>query len=284
MSAPGIVFIGFGEAGQAFAGPLTCAVRAYDVLGDSKQDVYRASGVDGAPSNRAAVADAPLIVSVVTADQAIAAAEETARSIEPGALFCDFNSVAPETKRISARAIGAAGGRYVDVAVMSPVLPGRLKVPLLVSGPHAEAGAAALKALGFATRVVGSKVGDASAIKMIRSVMVKGIEALSAECALAAHEAGVEGEVIASLDASWKEQGWADRFDYNLDRMLVHGLRRAAEMEEVVKTLDGLGTGSAMTRGTVERQRAIGLIGVKEPPEGLADKVAVILERKAKAA
>jgi 3-hydroxyisobutyrate dehydrogenase-like beta-hydroxyacid dehydrogenase len=254
-------------------------VRTYDIKGD-----YRGADVDGVSSNAEAVSGAALIISVVTADQAIPAAEESARSIAPGALFCDFNSVAPDPKRAAAKVIEAAGGRYVDVAVMSPVLPGRLKVPLLVGGPHAEAGAAALKALGFNTRVVGARIGDASAIKMIRSVMVKGIEALSAECALAAHQAGVEGEVIASLDASWKEQGWADRFDYNLDRMLVHGLRRAAEMEEVVKTLDALDTGSAMTRGTVERQQAIGALGIKNPPEGLAEKVAAILERKAKAA
>src|SRR6478735_4036712 len=279
MSAPGIVFIGFGEAGRAFAGPLGCAVRTYDIKGD-----YRDANVEGVASNAAAVVDAALIVSVVTADQAIAAAEETARGIAPGALYCDFNSVAPDTKRQAARSIEAAGGRYVDVAVMSPVLPGRLKVPLLISGPHAESGAAALKALGFNTRVVGERLGDASSIKMIRSVMVKGLEALSAECALAAYEAGVEDEVIASLDASWKEQGWAERFDYNLDRMMVHGLRRAAEMEEVVKTLDALGTGSDMTRGTVERQQTIGAMGAKDPPEGLANKVAKILERKAKAA
>jgi hypothetical protein len=144
---------------------------------------------------------------------------------------------------------------------------------MLVSGPDAEAGAAALAALGFNTRIVGKAIGDASAIKMIRSVMVKGLEALSAECALAAHAAGVEAEVLSSLDKSWKEQSWAERFDYNLDRMMIHGGRRAAEMEEVVKTLDALGTGSAMTRGTVERQRAIGLIGIKEPPEGLRAKV-----------
>lgn len=285
MDAPDIVFIGFGEAGQAFAGPLQARSRGYDRRQDAaKQAEFAANGVEAMASNEAAVTGAPLIVSLVTADQALAAAAETARAIAPGTLFCDLNSVAPDTKRAAAKAIEAAGGRYVDVAVMAPVHPARLKVPLLVSGPHAAAGAAALAALGFNPRVVGERLGDASAIKMIRSVMVKGLEALSAECALAAHAAGVEAEVIASLDASWKEQGWAERFDYNLDRMLVHGLRRAAEMEEVVKTLDGLGTGSQMTRGTVERQRAIGTIRCKQPPERLDEKIATILERKAEAA
>jgi 3-hydroxyisobutyrate dehydrogenase-like beta-hydroxyacid dehydrogenase len=277
MSTPDIVFIGLGEAGQAFAGQLACPMRGYDRRQDAaKRAEFDANRVEWAASNEAAVAGAPLIVSLVTADQALLAAEETARSIAKGALFCDLNSVAPDTKRAAAQAIEAAGGLYVDVAVMAPVHPQRLKVPMLVSGPHAEAGSAALNALGFNTRIVGAKVGDASAIKMIRSVMVKGIEALSAECALAAHAAGVEAEVLASLDKSWKEQSWTERFDYNLDRMLIHGGRRAAEMEEVVKTLDALGTGSAMTRGTVVRQRAIGLMGIKEPPEGLRAKVDAI--------
>ncbi len=89
--------------------------------------------------------------------------------------------------------------------------------------------------------------------------------------------------MLSSLDRSWKEQSWAERFDYNLDRMLVHGLRRAAEMEEVVKTLDALGTGSQMTRGTVVRQRTLGAIGAGAP-DGLDAKIDLILERKAKAA
>jgi 3-hydroxyisobutyrate dehydrogenase-like beta-hydroxyacid dehydrogenase len=276
MNTPDIVFVGLGEAGQAFAGQLACAARGYDRKQDAaKRAEFDANHVVWSSSNAEAVADAPLIVSLVTADQALLAAEETAHSIAPGALFCDLNSVAPDTKRTAARAIEAAGGLYVDVAVMAPVNPQRLNVSMLVSGPHAEAGSAALSALGFNTRIVGEAIGDASAIKMIRSVMVKGIEALSAECALAAHAAGVEAEVLASLDKSWKEQSWAERFDYNLDRMLVHGLRRAAEMEEVVKTLDALGTGSQMTRGTVVRQRAIGAIG-QGAPEGLRAKVDLV--------
>ena len=279
---PDLVFVGFGEAGQAFAAPNGGVLRAYDRktggtdTAPAKQAEYRDHGVVGALTNAEAVAGARLILSLVTADQALAAAEETARSIAPGALFCDCNSVAPGTKRAAAAVIEAAGGRYVDVAVMSPVQPQRLRVPLLVSGPHSVAAVEALERLGFNPRAIGTSVGDASSIKMIRSVMVKGIEALSAECALAAHAAGLEAEVIASLDASWPGADWARRFDYNLDRMLVHGIRRAAEMEEVVKTLDSLGTGSQMTRGTVVRQRAIGRLGLNDPPRGLRNKVNAI--------
>jgi hypothetical protein len=169
-----------------------------------------------------------------------------------------MNSVAPATKRAPRRRWRPAGGRYVDVAIMAPVNPARLAVPLLLSGAEAAAAAKALAALGFShVRVVGPQVGEASSIKMIRSVIVKGIEALTAEAMLAAHAAGVAGEVLRSLDGSERPAPWAERADYNLDRMLVHGRRRAEEMEEVVRTLEGLGVEPLMTRATVTRQREI---------------------------
>jgi 3-hydroxyisobutyrate dehydrogenase-like beta-hydroxyacid dehydrogenase len=274
-----LTFIGFGEAAMAFA---AAGARGYDrkldnpSLRTGKLADFAKHETHASDTVADALEGAGVVLSLVTADQALAAAQDDAGYLEPGALWLDMNSVAPDTKRAAARAIEPRG-RYVDVAVMAPVHPARLNVPLLVSGPHAERGAAALAEAGFSNiRIVDGGIGAASAIKMIRSVMVKGIEALSAECALAAEAAGVRREVITSLDASWPGADWENRFDYNLDRMMVHGLRRAAEMEEVVKTLESLGTGAIMTRGTVERQRAIGTLHA-QPPQGLLAKLKVLL-------
>lgn len=282
-----IALIGFGEAAMAFAPSLRGTLRGYDIktaqpdLASVKRADYAAYGVKGCDTPDAALAGADAALSLVTADQALAAAESA--QITAGLLWFDMNSVAPDTKRSAAAAVEARGGRYVDVAIMSPVHPAGTGAPLLVAGPHAADGAAFLRGIGFGTvRVVEGPVGHASSIKMIRSVMVKGIEALTAECVLAARKAGVLDDVLASLDASSPASDWADRADYNLDRMMAHGLRRAAEMEEVVKTLDALGTGSAMTRGTVERQRAIGALSLS-PPTGLAAKLA-LLDREARPA
>jgi 3-hydroxyisobutyrate dehydrogenase-like beta-hydroxyacid dehydrogenase len=149
-------------------------------------------------------------------------------------------------------------------------------VPLLVSGPDAGEARAALSALGFTrAAIAGDRIGQASAIKMIRSVMVKGLEALTAECALAAERAGVRDQVIASLDASWAEQSWAERFDYNLERMMQHGNRRAAELEEVAATLADLGIDPAMTSAAAGLHKSLGGCGLT-PPEGLAAKLAAI--------
>lgn len=276
-----LALIGFGEAAQAFAPGLSALAAAYDRKTDDaatrtgKRAEYARCGVEGCDSAAGALAGAGAALSLVTADQAMAAAQGPA--LPDGLLWFDMNSVAPATKRAAAVTIAGRGGRYVDVAVMAPVHPRRTGVPLLVSGPDAVDGAACLRALGFAdVTTVPGDVGAASSIKMIRSVMVKGIEALSAECALAAEAAGVRAAVIASLDASWPGADWAARFDYNLDRMIVHGARRAAEMDEVVRTLDDLGTGSAMSRAAAARQRAIGSRGLAVP-HGLDAKLEALL-------
>jgi 3-hydroxyisobutyrate dehydrogenase-like beta-hydroxyacid dehydrogenase len=273
-------FIGFGEAGAAFAGG--ARARGYDRKTDSedtraaKLADFAAAGVEACLSGADALAGVPAVLSLVTPDQALVAAVDAASSLRPGALWFDMNSAAPDTKRAAAAVIEAAGGRYVDVAVMSPVHPARLATPLLVSGPHAGAGAAWLATIGFShVALVPGPAGAASSIKMIRSVMVKGLEALTAECFLAAEAAGVSDAVRASLDASWPGTDWGEKADYNLGRMMAHGVRRAAEMEEVVRTLDALGTGSEMARATAERQRAIGALALAVPPT-LAAKVEAI--------
>lgn len=277
-----IVLIGFGEAGSTFAeaGEWRERACAFDI-DPTRGDAMTRLGVTQNATLAEALSGARLVLSLVTADQAPGVAQAAAGLLPQSALFCDMNSVAPQTKQAAAEAIEAAGGHYVDVAVMAPVDPARLNVPLLLSGAQAQAAEAALGAMGFAKRrVVGEAVGRASSIKMIRSVMVKGLEALTAECVLAAQAADVLDEVLASLDASEKAKPWNARADYNLDRMLIHGGRRAAEMEEVVKTLEGLGTGAMLTRGTVQRQRAIGALGVKAPPEGLGAKIERIVGKE----
>lgn len=277
-----IAFIGFGEAAAAFAGGAPGA-RAYDMKTDAAQTRaakladYARADVIGVANTADAVRDADAVLSLVTADQALSAARHAAGLLRAGTLWLDMNSVAPDTKRAAAQAIETAGGHYVDVAVLAPVHQLGLAAPLLVSGPHAEAGATQLRAIGFTNvRTIAGGVGKASAIKMIRSVMVKGLEALTAEWILAAEAVGIRDEAVAALNASWPGTDWAAKADYNLERMMVHGLRRAAEMEEVVKTLDALGTGSAMTRGTVERQRALGALA-HAAPRSLDDKLALLL-------
>ena len=260
-----VTLIGFGEAGQTFArhGGWGAAARAYDKLTDSaetrsaKQADYLAIGVKGMDSAAAAVAGASVVLSLVTADQALEAARAVAQAIESGALYFDFNSVAPQTKREAAEMIHQAGGVYVDAAIMAPVQPKALDVPLLISGPGSAAGQRALIELGFSPRVIEGPVGQASTIKMLRSVIVKGIEALTAECFLAAEAEGVADEVARSLDSSEGNKNWSERARYNLERIEAHGLRRAAEMEEAARTVERIIGSADMSKATAIVQRRV---------------------------
>ena len=254
-----LALIGFGEAGNTFAAAARWgrAGAAWDLLAERRE---AAAGLGLAPAETAAQAlhGASLVLSLVSADQAVPAARACAPLLERGAWWCDMNSVSPGAKREAAEIVARAGARYVDVAILAPVHPGRMAVPLLLAGEQADEAEALLSEAGFTNaRVVGPEIGRASAIKMIRSVMVKGIEALTAEMIQAAEAAGVTDEVLASLDASDKAMPWRARAAYNVERMVTHGLRRAAEMAESATTLAELGVEPVMTAGTARRQQAM---------------------------
>ncbi len=281
-----LAFVGFGEAATAFLAGWgdnrPAHVAAYDFKTDApdqRADMLARYGqhrVAGAGTIGEALEGAEAVFSVVTADRALEAAEAAA-SLPSGVLWLDCNSCAPDTKRRAAEVVEKAGGRYVDVAVMAPVHPKRHHAPLLIAGPHAEAAREVLLALDMRPEIAGEAVGDASAIKMIRSVMIKGFEALTAECFLAARRAGVEERVLASLQSSDPYLDWRKRGAYNLERMIVHGARRAAEMREVAKTVGSLGLPNGMSAATAIWQDEIAGQGVEPGEDDLIARMDRIL-------
>lgn len=266
---PRVSFIGFGEAGQAIASGLRESgverIAAWDILfsesaGENLKAAGRTIGVRLAVSAQDAVAGADMIITAVTAASNLEAARSVAPHLSGAPWYLDVNSVSPGRKQETEKLLGDMA-RYVDVAVVAAIHPARHRTPLLIAGPHAETAAPLLHALDMQLSVVGAQTGAAAAIKMIRSVMIKGIEALTLECFLAARRAGVLDEVTASLKNNYPGLDWPKLTDYNLERMASHGERRAAEMEESAATLRGLGLDSLMVDATVKRQREMGAIG-----------------------
>src|SRR6185437_14873684 len=269
---PTIAFIGLGEAGQAIAPGLHEAgietIAAWDILfptpdGEKLKHAAAAIGVRCAGSAADAVRGADAVISAVTAASSVDAAQSVKQHLARQPFFLDINSVSPGRKQDTAKGLGDAA-RYVDVAVLAPIHPARHQTPMLLAGPHAAAIAPMMSALGMRVTVAGSEIGAAAAIKMVRSVMIKGIEALTLECFLAAARAGVVDEVAASMKNNYPGLDWTKVVPYNLERMANHGERRAAEMEESADTLRELGVEPLMTMATVRRQREMGQIG-KQP-------------------
>src|SRR5215831_3432039 len=271
-NTPRISFIGFGEAGQAIASGLRETgierIAAWDILfpepaGARLKSAGEALGVRTASSAADAVRDTDMIISAVTAASSLEAARSVAAHLAGNPYYLDINSVSPGRKQETAKLLGDRA-RYVDVAVVAPIHPARHRTPLLISGPNAEAISPMLRELEMQLTVVGPETGSAAAIKMIRSVMIKGLEALTLECFLAAHRAGIVDEVAESMKNNYPGLDFKEVADYNLERMASHGERRAAEMEESCATLRELGLDPLMTEGTVKRQREMGAIGKQE--------------------
>ena len=285
QNTPKIAVIGFGEAGSSLCkGWGLGDVRAFDIkqhgdalLAAEKVAQMSAAGVIIGDDPASIASGTDIIFSTVTADQAYAAASAVAKSIKQGAYYLDLNSCAPSTKRKNAALIDGAGGFYVDVAVMATITPKYHQTAMLVSGEYAEQAIALMRALDMKPVHVPGPVGRASTIKMIRSIMMKGIEALTAECFTAACKAGVADEVAASLDASQTKEGWKTQAAYNMERMTTHGIRRAAEMREVAITLEDLDIDGVMTMGSINWQERFGNLGLSlVETEGLEQRIDII--------
>ena len=257
-----IGLVGYGEVGRILAEDLRqrgVAVCAHDLkLGDASGDALRAHalahGVTLLVDHAALAAQSDLVVSAVTASQAVPVAAACAPAIRTGAFFLDFNSASPGAKIRAAGLIDAAGGRYVEGAVMTSIAPYRIEVPLLLGGTHAAALMPALEALGFAPRVASEKLGVASATKMCRSVMIKGLEAMVIESFTAARAYGVEDAVLASLKETFPGIDWERQGAYFFQRVIEHGRRRSEEVREVAETVREAGLTPWSAAGTAERQ------------------------------
>jgi 3-hydroxyisobutyrate dehydrogenase-like beta-hydroxyacid dehydrogenase len=257
-----IGLVGYGEVGRILAEDLRkqdVKIIAYDIklcgnVAAALREHATAHGVALAASHAALAAEADLIVSAVTASQAVPVAEACAPSVRSGAFFLDFNSASPGAKQRAAALIDAKGGRYVEGAVMTSVPPYRIKVPLLVGGAGAEELAPLLRQLGFAAKIASHELGTASAVKMCRSIMIKGLEAMTIECFTTARAYGVEDAVLASFKETFPGIDWEKQGAYFFQRVIEHGRRRAEEVREVAETVREIGLTPWSAQGTAERQ------------------------------
>ncbi len=263
--------IGFGEVGSVFASALArqATVQAYDVLDGTPSFEQRIEPFRDHIGFRSSAADAAagadFIVSLVTAGSALDVARQAASYMAPGQVFIDLNSVSPGTKTAAAAAVERAGAIYIDGAIMAPVLPRGIAVPILLAGPTASRVAEALALTDMNLKVASDRVGVASATKMCRSVIIKGIEALCCEAFLAARAYGVEARVLASLSDTFPGTDWNRFAGYQIGRSLVHGRRRAAEMREAARTVGEAGLDPWMTSSTARRHDWAADLSCAEP-------------------
>jgi 3-hydroxyisobutyrate dehydrogenase-like beta-hydroxyacid dehydrogenase len=259
-----IALIGFGEAGGIFGFDFAASgldVSTFDILLNAESSraamlaKVKTAKVRARDSLAAAIDGAELVISAVTASSAAEVAANAAPFLRAGQIYLDINSVSPETKQEIARRLSQSPAAFVEAAVMAPVAPQRLKVPMLLGGAHAAAAAERLRAIGMNVKPISERIGVASAIKMCRSIIIKGLEAITVESMFTARRYGAEKQVLDSLAATFPDMGWNGALpDYLISRVAEHGKRRAAEMREAAGAVADAGLEPLTALATAQRQ------------------------------
>ena len=260
-----IGLIGYGEVGKVFSAGLlgqsgVRSMGAWDLkfavpAAEAKLAHAAKAGVTAHPSAEALCGASELVISAVTASNTLAVAQEAARYLRPGSVFLDFNSASPGTKQRCAALVEAHGAHYVEAGVMTSVPPYGIKTPMLLGGPLAFALAPLLATWGMDAKAVSDQLGVASAIKMCRSVMIKGLEALVIESYATARAYGVEDHVLPTLVETFPSIDWQKTGGYFFSRVVQHGQRRAEEMREAANTVREAGFEPFMTAAIAEKQQ-----------------------------
>jgi 3-hydroxyisobutyrate dehydrogenase-like beta-hydroxyacid dehydrogenase len=259
-----IGFVGFGEAGYHIAkglrGEGLSNIHAFDIhthtprRGEKIRQRASEAAVTLCESNAELATACDVLLSTVTADQAEVAAEQSAPHLSQRHIYADLNSVSPSLKQYIARVIAASGARFVEAAIMSPVPPHLHQVPMFLGGPHAQQLIDLLAPFGMKLEIISDQIGAASATKMCRSIVVKGLEALLFECVLAAVPYDADERVFATLEETMPGMNWKRMASSMVGRVIEPGERRARELEEVAATLRAIGVEPVMTDAIVKRQ------------------------------
>ncbi|MEE1613260.1 DUF1932 domain-containing protein [Microvirga sp. CF3016] len=266
-----IAFIGYGEVGQLFSRQLAnrpgVRIRVYDILFDDPQKGsglrQRASeaGVHAADGAADACRGADIVISAVTADSAVTAAEQVAPHLQASQVYIDLNSVSPATKERVAKPVREKGADFIEFAVMAPVREPGIEVPILSGGEKAEEISTRLNDLGMKITPVSAEIGTASATKLCRSIVIKGMEALMVDFTLASEKAGVMPAVLASLKASYPGMDWDNVAKVMMSRVRQHGIRRAAEMREASRMIEELGLDGSLANAIADRHESFAKAG-----------------------
>lgn len=233
--------LGLGEAGSLIAADLAAA--GLDVRGFDPGPGVDTAGVARMQDVKSAVAGCEAVLSINVASAAAAVAEAATPALGPDCLYADLNTASPELKRALAEVVGGSGSPFADVALLGPVPPRGLRTPALASGPGAEAFAGLFGPLGMPVEIVSEQPGDAAALKLLRSVFMKGLAAAAIESVEGGEAAGhadwVKREIAAVIGEPLLER--------LLEGSRTHAARRTDEMEAARSLLVELGVDPHVT-------------------------------------
>lgn len=275
-----VCFIGFGEAAYHIARGLSGEgfgpMAASDVMwqderfGPSIRKRAEETGVTLLSSSDACIGRAEFVCSLTSAAVAVRVASGIVPKLAAGQAYVDMNSAGPSVKEEIAALEHAAGVQICDAAVMGTVPGNGHRVPMFLAGDGAKAFCDAMTPFGMRLTVLDRPAGSASAIKMLKSVVMKGLPQLMLESFIAAERYGVLDTLVGSLSSSLNGKTVEQLADTFVARTAIHAARRADEMRDVQKMLIGLSCDRRMTDATIEKLDDLAAQGWREKlgPDG----------------
>ncbi len=258
-----LAFVGFGALADAFAGGLrrsgVTELRAYSRPREDRAAAaalrrkLRAAGVRSCATIEEAIAGAGTIVSAVPASAAAGVAAACAPLLSAGTLYVDPAPLAPAAKAELAALIEEAGSQYVDIAVLGTVAVSGAAVPLMAAGSGARRWSAIVAPLGFDVTVIDGPAGRASLVKLLRSVYMKGRDALILEMLLAARRHGVEDAVVSSIRGPGEQVPFQDLAERVITSLALYAERRAVELSAAAELVAEAGVDPLATNGGAAR-------------------------------
>ena len=256
-------FIGFGEVGFELARGLKqeglSGIVAFDPMtGDAKYGPLvqsRAKEADVAllPTPQAVATTAEVIIAAVPGSKALAVALELAPALKPNQVYADVSTSTAANKKQMALAIESVGALFADGALMGGLSMQRHKVPTLLSGSGSERFIDLLSPFGMSLTKVSNIAGDAIAIKLVRSIAMKGLASLAVETLAAATKLGVDTAVLRSIEDTLSAASFKETLDWLVTASAVHAERQVHEMNDVMLMMQEIGVEPTMTQGTTRR-------------------------------
>lgn len=263
--------VGYGEVGSTLGHGLRASgldsVVAYDShafdgpYSGLIQARARAAGVRLVADHAQLAAEADIVLGVTPGSSSLASAASLAAALSPAHVFVDVASATPKIKRAVAARLAPCGALLGDASIVGTPADGHA-LPILASGPAAERMRDALVPWGMRIEPVGPEIGTASGIKIMRSVVMKGMEALLVECLLASSELGIDGAILASIDRTLKRP-FAEVANALLTTGAIHAERRAEEVAMSAEALADAGLDPMMARAAAARLRWVADLDLK---------------------
>lgn len=259
-----ITFIGFGETSYCMAkGFIEGGVEdiwTFDVMQDNEifgpHIRWRAedAGVIVKNSLQEAVTGRDIVIAAVPTNHTVELAGQAAPFLSKGQLYVDVSASTPGEKFEVADAITGTGALLADCALLGPLTGKNLTVPQAVSGPGAKQWCHYVSTFkGTDVSFISEREGDASAIKLVRTIFIKGFNALMLEMLQAADYYNVTEEVIESISKSLDGKTFRENMQRLIPGIAVHADRRVHEIEGTIEMLDTAGIDYTMSQASRDK-------------------------------